>query len=148
MRKKEQTILILALTILPLVGCESKTATGVLAGGALGAGIGGIAGGGQGALIGSAAGVIAGGLIGAALDENERANLKKQSPQTYRRIDQGERLSVNDVINMSKSHINDQKIIELMRKTSSRYNLNNYQVERLRNAGVSEEVINYMLYST
>ncbi|MBI3211924.1 MAG: hypothetical protein HYZ47_04485 [Simkania negevensis] len=143
------------LSILSIIGvatlfysCESKTGTGVLAGGALGAGIGGIAGGGQGALIGGAAGVIAGGLIGASLDEQDRKNLDNQNSQTLKRVDKGEQLSVNDIINMHKAEISDQKIMDLIDKTGSHYTLNNYQVDRLREAGVSEKVINYMMYNT
>jgi len=147
MISKKSSILILGLAATLFWGCESKTGTGVLAGGALGAGVGGIAGGGKGALIGGAAGVIAGGLIGAALDNNEQRNLQKQSPQTYRRVDNGERLSVHDVINLNKANIGDDKIIELLQKTDSRFTLNNYQIDRLRDAGVSEKVINYMKHT-
>lgn len=144
----KHSILVLTLASTLFWGCESKTGTGALAGGALGAGIGGIAGGGPGALIGGATGVIAGGLIGAALDENDQRSLERQSRQTYRRVDHGERLSVNDIINLSKANISDSTIIELIQKTGSHYTLNNYQIDRLRDAGVSEKVINYMMYKT
>lgn len=146
--KKSSPILILALGAALITGCESNTGTGVLIGGASGAAIGGIAGGGTGALIGGAAGVIAGGLIGAYLDNQEAKNLKQQSPQTYRRVDNGEKLSVNDVINMSKAGVDDDKIIGLIQKTNSHYTLNSYQIDKLRDAGVSERVINYMMYNT
>ncbi len=129
------------------MGCESNTGTGVLIGGASGAAIGGIAGGGQGALIGGAAGVIVGGLIGASLDNQEQKNLKAQSNQTYDRIDNGQQLSVTDVINMHQAGISPEKQIELLEKTNSKFNLNNYQIEQLRKAGVSERVIRYMINS-
>lgn len=129
-------------------GCESNTGTGVLIGGASGAAIGGIAGGGTGALIGGAAGVIAGGLIGAYLDNHESKNLKQQSSNTYQRVDNGEKLSVNDVINLSKADVADDKIIALIQKTNSHYTLNSYQVKTLRDSGVSERVINYMMYNS
>jgi outer membrane lipoprotein SlyB len=145
---KKSSILILAAGAMLLAGCESKTGTGVLVGGGSGAAIGGIVGGGKGALIGGAAGVIAGGLIGAYLDNQDQKNLKAESPQTYRRVDNGEKLSVNDVINLSKSNVNDDKIIALIQKTESRYTLNSYQIDKLRDAGVSERVINYMMYNT
>jgi len=145
---KKSSILVLALGATLIVGCESKTGTGVLVGGASGAAIGGIIGGGQGALIGGAAGVIAGGLIGAYLDNQESKNLKSESPQTYRRVDNGEKLSVNDVINLSKANVADDKIINLIQKTNSHYTLNSYQIDKLRDAGVSERVINYMMYNT
>ena len=146
--KKSSPILILAVGAALITGCESNTGTGVLIGGASGAAIGGIAGGGTGALIGGAAGVIAGGLIGAYLDNQEAKSLKQQSPQTYRRVDNGEKLSVNDVINMSKAGVDDDKIIGLIQKTNSHYTLNSYQIDKLRDAGVSERVINYMMYNT
>ena len=145
---KKTSILVLTAGAILLAGCESNTGTGALVGGAGGALIGGVAGGGTGALIGGAAGVIAGGLIGASLDNQEQRNLKEQSSQTYRRVDNGEKLSVNDVINLSKADINDDKIIGLIQKTESHYTLNSYQVDKLRNAGVSERVINYMIYNT
>jgi outer membrane lipoprotein SlyB len=145
---KKSSIFVLALGATLIAGCESNTGTGVLLGGAGGAAIGGIIGGGQGALIGGAAGVIAGGLIGAYLDNQESKNLKDQSPQTYRRVDNGEKLSVNDVINLSKADVSDDKIISLIQKTNSHYTLNTYQTKKLRDAGVSERVINYMLYNT
>ncbi|MCB1110542.1 MAG: hypothetical protein KDK64_06130 [Chlamydiia bacterium] len=145
---KKSSILILAVGTALITGCESKTGTGVLAGGASGAAIGGIIGGGQGALIGGAAGVIAGGLIGAYLDNQDQKNLKEQSPQTYKRVDNGEKLSVNDVINLSKANVDDDKIIGLIQKTNSHYTLNSYQIDKLRDAGVSERVINYMMYNT
>ncbi len=148
MRKKEQTILVFSLATLLLAGCESKAGTGALAGTALGVGIGGAAGGGKGALIGGAAGLIGGRIIGGILDANDEARLRKRSLQTYRKIDRGSRLSVNDIINMSKADIQDKKIIELIEKTGSSYELNNYQIERLKKSGVSKRVIDYMLYNT
>ncbi len=145
---RKSSILVLGAAAVLIAGCESNTGTGVLVGGAGGAAIGGIAGGGTGALIGAASGVIVGGLIGAYLDNQEQKNLKDQSPQTYRRVDNGEKLSVNDVINMSKADVDDDKIIALIQKTDSHYTLNSYQVDKLRDAGVSERVINYMMYNT
>ncbi len=146
--KKKSSVLILALGVTLVAGCESNTGTGVLVGGAGGAAIGGIVGGGGGALIGAASGVIVGGLIGAYLDNQESKNLKNESPQTYRRVDNGEKLSVNDVINLSKANVADDKIIGLIQKTNSHFTLNSYQINKLRDAGVSEHVINYMMYNT
>lgn len=127
------------------VGCASKTGTGVLAGGALGAGIGGIAGGGKGALIGGAAGVIAGGLVGAALDEQDRRIMDQRSPSTVQRMDEQRPLTVNDVIQLSEGGVSDDTIINYMRKTDSRYRLSQAQIRRMQNAGVSQRVINYMI---
>lgn len=146
--KKTSPILILTLAGLLFFGCESKAGTGALAGGALGVGVGALAGGGTGAVIGAGAGAIVGGLIGASLDAQEQRTLKHQSPQTYRRIDQGERLSVNDIIHLSEADVSDKKIIDLIQKTHSHFRLNSYQIDKLRDAHVSENVINHMMYNT
>ena len=146
--KAKSSIIILAAGIALISGCESNTGTSVLIGGGSGALIGGLAGGGTGALIGGAAGVVAGGLIGAYLDNHEQKNLKNQSPQTYRRVDNGEKLSVNDIINLSKAQVGDDKIIGFIQKTNSHYTLNSYQIDKLRDSGVSERIINYMMYNT
>jgi len=143
---KKSSILVLAVGAALVTGCESKTGTGLLVGGASGAALGGIIGGGEGALIGGAAGVIAGGLIGSVLDNEDQKNVRERSPQTYRRIENGERLSVNDIINLSV--LNDDKVIELIQKTGSSYTLNTYQIDKMRQSGVSERVINYMMYNT
>ncbi len=142
---KSSSVLILCLAATLVTGCSSKTGTGILAGGALGAGVGGIAGGGGGALIGGAAGVIVGGLVGAYLDNQDQKNLKKQSSRTYNRVDNGEQLTVNDIINLHKAGVDDNKIIELINKTDSHYKLNSYQKKRLRQAGVSDKVIGHMV---
>ena len=130
-----------------MTGCASKAGTGAITGGALGLGVGALAGGGTGAAIGAAGGAIIGGLIGASLDAQEQRRLKEESRQTYQRVDQGQQLSINDIIHLSNAGIPDEKIIDLMKKTNSHYNLNNAQIEKLRDAGVSETVINYMLYN-
>lgn len=142
---KKSSILFLSVGLIVLSGCESKTATGAIVGGAGGAAVGGIVGGGSGALIGGAAGVLAGGLTGAYLDNQDQKNLKQESLPTYRRVERGERLSVDDIINLVKAKIDDDKIITFIQKTDSRYTLNSYQIDKLRDAHVSEKVINYMI---
>ena len=145
MFKKPSILLLLMSGCVVLAGCNSQTGIGALAGGAGGAAIGGIAGGGQGALIGGAVGVIGGGLIGAYLDDQAQKKLKQESLQTYQRLEQGEKLSVNDIINLSHAKIDDDKIIAFIQKTGSKYILNNFQIEKLRIANVSDKVINYMI---
>ncbi|MCP5492247.1 MAG: hypothetical protein H7A40_04315 [Chlamydiales bacterium] len=139
------TIFVIATIMLSLTGCESKAATGVLAGGATGAGIGAIAGGGYGAAIGAGVGAVTGGLIGAYLDTQDQKNLHNISPNTYDRIDNGEQLSIQDVINLHKANISDDKIIDLIKKTNSHYNLTTRDIDSLQRAGVSNSVINYMM---
>ncbi len=141
------TTLAIALGAFGLTGCESKAATGILAGGATGAGIGAIAGGGYGAAIGAGVGAVTGGLVGAYLDTQDQKSLRNQSQSTYNRVDNGEQLSVQDVINMHKSNIADDKIISLIKKTDSHYSLTTRDIDRLQRAGVSNTVINYMMRS-
>ena len=145
---KKNAFLLIALIGPLLLSCESKTGTGVLVGGGTGALVGGLAGGGTGALIGGAAGVIAGGLIGAALDNEDQKNLKRESEKTYERVDKNEQLSIEDIISLQKAKISDDKIIELIKKTNSHYTLDRQQLGMLRDGGVSEKVIYYMMYST
>jgi uncharacterized protein YcfJ len=126
-------------------GCASNTGTGILAGGSLGATIGGIAGSGGGALIGSAAGIIAGGLIGAALDEQDRKVMQQSSPRTVDRMDRGEPLTINDIIKLSQGGVTDDTMIHYIHDKKSTYNLTQAQIRRLQDAGVSQRVINYMI---
>jgi uncharacterized protein YcfJ len=141
----------IALTVAALsliIGaCETKTGTGALAGGGLGAIAGGAAGGGKGALIGGAVGAVAGGLVGAALDEQDRKVMERTSPRTVDRMDRREPLTVNDVIKLSQGGVSDDSIIRYMQQTGTTYNLSQAQIRRLQDAGVSQRVINYMIDS-
>lgn len=134
-----------ATAISLLTSCESRAGTGALVGGGLGVGAGALIGGGQGALIGGAIGAIGGGLIGAILDSEDQQRLHNESRRTYDKVDRGERLSVRDIISLHRAGIRDSKIIELIDKTGSTYRLTTFQIDKLRKAGVSETVINYML---
>src|SRR5215472_7876903 len=95
-------LLALTTTVL-LTGCETpygtpdRTATGALAGGAIGAFSGAVIGGrhaGEGALIGGAIGAVTGGLIGHSMDQEEQERLRAEAPVTYEGIVQGNPLMV------------------------------------------------------
>jgi uncharacterized protein YcfJ len=137
-------IISLILIALTSTGCASNTGTGVLAGGILGASMGGIMGGG-GALIGAAVGVLGGGLIGAALDGQDRKTMEKSSPRTVDRMDRQEPLTLNDVIKLSQSGVSNDTILEYMRSTDSNYTLSKTQIRRLQDAGVSPQIIHFMM---
>jgi hypothetical protein len=85
-----------------------------------------------------------GGLISLSLDKSDQENLKKRSRLTYDRVDRGEPLNINDNIALSQSGISDAKIIELIQKTDSHYYITSSQTYRMRKAGVSERLINFM----
>jgi hypothetical protein len=81
-------VTVVSMALLLATGCN--TPSGALTGGAIGAGVGAIIGHatgntGLGAAIGAAAGAITGGIIG-HLNEEQKAQLQQQSPQTLEKI--------------------------------------------------------------
>jgi outer membrane lipoprotein SlyB len=147
--------LVLAASAVGLTGCQNpdgtqnNTGSGALVGGAMGAitgaAIGGSQHGGEGALIGAAAGVIAGGLVGNSMDQEQQARLRAQAPQTYVRVDQGQPLAVADVKALARSGISDDVIISQIRNSRTVYHLSAADIIDLRDAGVSNRVIDFMI---
>ena len=147
--------LALAASAVGLTGCQNpngtpnNTGSGALIGGAMGAitgsAIGGRHNGGQDALIGVAAGAIAGGLIGNSMDQEQQARLRQQAPQTYVRMDQGQPLSVADVKALAKAGISEDVIISQIRNSHTVYHLSAADIIDLRDAGVTDKVVNYMI---
>ena len=148
-------ILTLAASAIALAGCEypngdpNYTGTGALTGGAVGAvsgaAIGGNRHGGEDALIGAAVGAVAGGLIGNSLDQQQQERLRHQAPQTYSRVDQGQPLGVADVKALTQSGISDDVIISQIRNLRTVYHLSAADIIDLRDAGVSNRVIDFMI---
>lgn len=130
-------------------GSQNNTGTGALVGGAFGAltgaAIGGYRHGGPDALIGAAAGALAGGLIGNAADREQEARLKAEAPQTYERIDQGQPLSLADVKALAKAGISEDVIINQIRNSRTVFHLTSADIIDLRDAGVTDKVVNYMI---
>jgi hypothetical protein len=133
-----------ALLMISLISCETRTGQGAFGGAAAGAIIGGAAGGGQGALIGAGAGAVGGALIGAALDESEKRSLNDSSRKRY---ESGEPLLVDDVIQMHEAGISDDKIIGSLQGNGT-YPLTSEDVKKLKKAKVSNRVINSMRENT
>jgi len=145
-----------AAAVAVLTGCETpygepdRTGTGALAGGAIGVTSGAIIGsqsghGGEGALIGGAIGAITGGLIGHSMDQDAQARLRQQAPQTYAHVDQGQPLSVADVKALAQARISDDVIISQIRNSRMVYHLSSADIIDLRDAGVSNAVIDFMI---
>lgn len=145
MKRRYHLIVAVALCSIALISCESKAGTGALVGGGIGVGAGALIGGGQGALIGGAIGVTTGAIVGHMLDESERQRVEDNNPRTLKHIDNGEQLTVNDIITLHKSGISDKKIKDLIDKTESKYSLSTETVHRLERAGISDDVIKYMM---
>lgn len=145
MKKSKSAIFAIVLCAFALTSCESKTGTGALVGGGVGAGAGALIGGGKGALIGGAVGVVGGAIVGHLLSEDEHKQVEKQNPRTAQHLARGEQLTVNDIIALHKSGMGERKIMDLIDRTGSTYNLSTSNVHRLERAGVPERVINYMM---
>jgi len=143
--------LALAASAVVLTGCVSpngepdNTGSGALIGAGTGALIGGANGRGGGALIGAAIGAIAGGLIGHSMDQEQQERLHQQAPQTYVRVDQGQPLGVADVKALARSGINDDVIISQIRNSRTIYHLSAEDIIDLRDAGVSNRVVDFMI---
>jgi outer membrane lipoprotein SlyB len=147
--------LVLAASAVVLTGCQNpdgtqnNTGSGALIGGAMGAitgaAIGGSHYGGQDALIGAAAGALAGGLIGNSMDQEQQARLRQQAPQTYVRVDQGQPLSVADVKALAAAGVGDNVIISQIRNSRTVYHLSAADIIDLRDASVSNPVIDFMI---
>lgn len=153
--KMQPLVLVMAAASFTLSGCvnpdgtQNNTGTGALVGGAMGAltgaAIGGHRHGGEDALIGAAAGALAGGLIGNLMDRDQQARLKAQSAQTYARVDQGQPLAVADVEAMVKAGINDTVIINQIKSSRTIFHLSANDIVALHQAGVSDQVVTYMI---
>ncbi len=153
--KTSQLILTAAGLAVLLTGCQNpdgsqnNTGSGALIGGAIGAitgaAIGGSRHGGEGALIGAAAGVIAGGLVGNSMDQDQQARLRAQAPQTYARVDQGQPLSVADIKALAKAGINEDVMVTQIKNSRTIFHLSAADIIDLRDAGVSDKVVNCMI---
>lgn len=133
-------------------GTPDRTATGALVGAGVGAGSGAIIGStsgraGKGALIGGAIGAIAGGVAGHLMDmdQTQQDRLQQDSPQTYERVAQGQPLAIADIKALSRADVSDEIIISQIRNTNSVYHLSTSEIIELRDAGVSDRVIDHMI---
>jgi outer membrane lipoprotein SlyB len=148
--------LIVSAAILAL-GCETpegrtdRTATGALTGGAIGAGTGAIIGNyaghntAGGAAIGGAIGLLTGGIIGNAMDQQQRETLERQSPQTMQRVEQGQPLGLADIKALAKAGVSDEVILSQIRNSHVVYHLTTAEIIDLKDSGVSNRVIDFMI---
>jgi hypothetical protein len=150
--KQSIRLLVIAVAGMSIAGCYSPqgrpdyTASGALAGGATGAIIGSMGRHpGPGSLVGGVVGAAIGGLIGHGMDQTQEAQLRAQAPQTLQRVEQGQPLAVNDVEALAHAGIGDDLIISQIRNSRTVYHLTTADIIALKNAGVSERVIDYMI---
>ncbi len=156
MKYFRNVVVLLAAGLVMTTGCMTpegdydRTATGALGGGAIGAGTGAIIGhqsghGGEGALIGGAIGALTGGLIGRSMDQQQHETLQRTSPQTLQRMETGQPLGLADIKALAKAGINDDIIISQIRQSRTAYRLTTAEIIELKDAGVSERVIDFMI---
>ena len=131
-------------------GQPDRTGSGALFGGVLGAGTGAIVGSatghaGAGALIGGALGALTGGIVGNAMDQQQREILAQQNPQTLQRVEQGQPLGLADIKALSKAGVSAEVIISQIRNAHTVYRLSTAEIIDLKDSGVSERVIDYMI---
>lgn len=155
--KRIVTSLGIAAISLGLVGCETpsgqpdRTATGALVGGGAGAGIGALIGNAaghhtaEGAAIGGIAGLLAGGLVGHQMDQDAKARLQQQAPTTMQRVQQGQPLAIADIKALTKAGISDEIILSQIRASRTVYRLSTAEIIELKDAGVSNKVIDFMI---
>ena len=153
--KRHTLVLAVASLAVLLTGCvnpdgsPNNTGSGALIGGVFGAltgaAIGGQGHGGPDALIGAAVGAMAGGLIGNAADREQEARLRAQAPQTYARIDQGTPLGIADVKALAKAGVSEDVMINQIHTSRTIFHLSAADIIDLRDAGVTDKVINYMI---
>ena len=150
--KRYINMIMASMVGISLAGCMSPngrpdyTASGALAGGATGAMIGSMERHpGPAPLVGAAVGAVVGGIIGHGMDEAQEAQLRAQAPQTMERVEQGQPLAVGDVKALVKAGVSDDLVISQIRNSRTVYRLTTADIIDLKNSGVSEKIIDFMI---
>jgi hypothetical protein len=127
-----------------VTGCMSPsgrpdyTATGAVTGAILGSTARNS---GAGALVGA----VVGGIIGHGMDQAQEAQLRAQAPQTLQRVEQSQPLTIVDIKALVKAGIGDDLVISQIRNSRTVYRLSTAAVIDLKNSGISEKIIDFMI---
>jgi hypothetical protein len=145
---------LLALGVFGSSGCSTmnNTEKGLLAGGAVGTGVGGLIGHATG---NTGLGAVTGGLIGGGLgavagnsadrqDQRERDIQQAGAVAAATAQAQQQRLGLSDVMHLSREGHDDAVIIKQIQNTGSTFNLTPSDLDMLKNNGVSPQVITAM----
>ncbi len=146
MKRIISLLLIFSFPLL-LIGCQSnktRVAEGTVAGGALGALAGGLIGGGKGAGIGAAIGAAGGALIGSQIEKKPPQDAAAATQTTTADRNEAAQVSILQVVELSKQGTPDNVIIDKIKKSNSKFNLTQEDVNYLKNQGVSQKVIDAM----
>ena len=145
---------VVLLLTLAAVGCRSpyRSDQGALVGGLGGAGLGAIIGKqtgntGAGAVIGAAAGALTGAAIGGELDEIDAHNRAMIEQQLGRRVS-ASAVTMHDVVAMTQAGVGEELISTHIRVHGVAAPPSAQQIIELKNAGVSDRVIQAMQTAT
>jgi len=132
---------VVAVTLLIgfMAGCMSPVGPNQATGAVVGAATGAIIGGGLrnnpgDAILGGAIGALIGALAGKDVDDSTRT-----------RVSQGQALTLEDVKSLTSAKVGDDLIINQIKATRTVYRLSSAQIIELKNAGVSQKVLDYMI---
>jgi hypothetical protein len=147
LRSLRLTAALATVAALLLAGCNSPyyADRGALLGGLGGAGVGWAIGDavgneGAGALIGAGVGALSGAAIGSGLDEVEARNRAQIAAQLGRQVPPGA-VTINDVVNMSRSGIDEDLIVTHIQANGAAAPVQAGDLIMLQNEGVSKRVI-------
>lgn len=129
-------------------GTPNNTGTGALVGGGIGAAAGAALGGRNalgGAILGGVLGAITGSIIGNQVDRSQEEALRAEAPVTYVHVEQNQPLTVDDVVALVHAKVSDDAIISQIQNSHTIYHLTADQIIYLRNSGVSDRVVNFMI---
>lgn len=143
-------LLSLSLLLCLPAGCSTPygpnyTGTGAAVGGLGGAGVGALVGGatghpGAGALIGAGVGALGGAAVGSGMDQIEARNRAQIAAQLGRQLPPGG-VTVDDVVAMSHSGVNEELIVTQIRTSGVSHPLQPAEIIALQQQGVSNRVI-------
>jgi hypothetical protein len=149
--KRYGYLLVAAVVAITTTGCTNYygepdyTASGALVGGTTGMIAGSMSRSPAGPLVGAAVGALAGGIIGHGLDQEKEARLRAQAPMTVERIEQNQPMTLEDVKELNEAGVSDDLIITQIRNSYTVYHLTTANIIDLKDAGVNEKVIDYMI---
>ena len=144
-------LVVASLTAAASAGCQNNTQKGAALGGLAGAGVGAIVGKqlgntGAGALVGAGTGALAGGLLGNAQDKTEERDnaMRAAAYERGERIREMKAVTTRNVVEMAQSGVSDDIICNEIRTRGGRFDTTPDSIIALRNAGVSDRVVEMM----
>src|SRR6185503_14223798 len=82
------------------------------------------------------------------MDQEAQARLRQQAPQTYARLDQGQPLSLADVKALAAAKAINDVIVSQIRNSRTVFHLSSADIIDLKNSGVDETIIEFMINTT